>query len=88
MKFAFKSFVPHLILFLLHTANAVQKFCIITVKLGKMWIKETFKEYYCVARKKSITCEKTGPQTSAINGCGFEVFFLVLNFIVIGSVYN
>jgi len=45
-------------------------------------------EYFCVEWKKAINREKTKPQTAAVISCGFEVFLLVLNFIVIGLVHN
>ena len=60
------------IIFCLRSQNIV----FFTVKLKKTRKPEVFMEYYCVARKKSINCEKIKPQTGAVTviNCGFEFF--------------
>lgn len=49
MKFAFKSWIPFLEL---HIVTVVSNYCIITVQLRKPWIRQIFKEYYCVANTR------------------------------------
>jgi len=69
----------------LHKFTVIAKVLLIIVKLRKPSAPEIFMEYYSVARKTQLRCEKTSKQqTATVVSCGLEVCSHVLNFIVIG----
>jgi len=69
----------------LHKFTVIAKVLLIIVKLRKPSAPEIFMEYYSVARKTQLRCEKTSKQqTATVVSCGLEVCSHDLNFIVIG----